>query len=179
MKKLLIACATIAIAFGAQAATVNWSASKVYQPETTTAGAGYAVYMFWTATEGAAYDLSQFAGIADGDMTILSSKEWLGATSATGKVSGSKDIAGVVTDGSKYAAALVVFDAASAEAASNYFVAASPVVQSSTIAGSSVTFAFGSQAEANWTSIATVPEPTSGLLMLLGMGALALRRRRA
>ena len=30
-----------------------------------------------------------------------------------------------------------------------------------------------------WTSTAAIPEPTTGLLMLLGMGALALRRRRA
>ena len=36
---------------------------------------------------------------------------------------------------------------------------------------------FGSQASNGWTAMA--PEPTSGLLMLVGLGALALRRRRA
>lgn len=31
----------------------------------------------------------------------------------------------------------------------------------------------------NWKSYGAVPEPTSGLLMLLGMAGLALRRKRA
>jgi hypothetical protein len=36
--------------------------------------------------------------------------------------------------------------------------------------------ALGSAAQSNYTS--EVPEPTSGLLMLVGLGALALRRRK-
>ena len=36
----------------------------------------------------------------------------------------------------------------------------------------------GSHTAGNWTAVAA-PEPTSGLLMLLGMAGLALRRRRA
>jgi hypothetical protein len=42
------------------------------------------------------------------------------------------------------------------------------------------TFGFGNQS-ANLTanSFAVVPEPTSGLLMLVGLAGLALRRRRA
>ena len=37
----------------------------------------------------------------------------------------------------------------------------------------------GSNPTSNGWTVATVPEPTSGLLMLLGMAGLALRRRRA
>ena len=41
-----------------------------------------------------------------------------------------------------------------------------------------VQMAFGTQASTAWTAVG-VPEPTSGILMLVGLGALALRRRRA
>ena len=55
------------------------------------------------------------------------------------------------------------------------------IITSTAQATSTPTVAFGSMATitpnaANWQS---VPEPTSGLLMLLGMAGLALRRRRA
>ena len=40
-----------------------------------------------------------------------------------------------------------------------------------------VQMSFGTQASNGWTAMA--PEPTSGILMLVGLGALALRRRRA
>lgn len=36
-----------------------------------------------------------------------------------------------------------------------------------------------SQAAGAWGSVSDVPEPTSGLLMLIGMAGLALRRKRA
>ena len=41
------------------------------------------------------------------------------------------------------------------------------------------TWAAGSYGGSMWKETAAVPEPTSGLLMLLGMAGLALRRRRA
>lgn len=42
-----------------------------------------------------------------------------------------------------------------------------------------MSWTFGSNPTSNGWTVATVPEPTSGLLMLLGMAGLALRRRRA
>ena len=49
------------------------------------------------------------------------------------------------------------------------------------ISNSSKTFndVAGGYAGAGWYGAAAVPEPTSGLLMLLGMAGLALRRKRA
>ncbi len=37
---------------------------------------------------------------------------------------------------------------------------------------------WGVQASTSWTDVGTIPEPTSGLLLVLGMATLALRRRR-
>jgi len=44
---------------------------------------------------------------------------------------------------------------------------------------SDVYFEFGSQADNKWYKIGTVPEPTSGVLLLVGVAALALRRKNA
>ena len=46
--------------------------------------------------------------------------------------------------------------------------------------GQDAVFNFGYNESVSWSgAVASVPEPTSGLLILLGMAGLALRRRRA
>ena len=71
------------------------------------------------------------------------------------------------------------------DSASNYYIVNGGATKSVSFTSSTgaKNLAFGSQATATqaagaWTATA-VPEPTSGLLMLLGMAGLALRRRRA
>jgi hypothetical protein len=43
----------------------------------------------------------------------------------------------------------------------------------------SLSMTFGTQTSNTWNEMAAVPEPTSGLLLLLGVAGLALRRKRA
>ena len=74
---------------------------------------------------------------------------------------------------------IVLFDTSDASTA-EYF--AYTTTKSATVAasGAPITLAYGTFASgtSGWQTTA-VPEPTSGLLMLLGMAGLALRRRRA
>ena len=80
----------------------------------------------------------------------------------------------------------VIFDSTTLDAASNYmFLEAASngedglITTSHNQPGYSATFEFGSQANNTWYKIGTVPEPTSGILLALGVAALALKRKHA
>ena len=85
-----------------------------------------------------------------------------------------KDVAGITDTSKSYDFYFVVFNNADATKADKYAIASDPVKTYSSLDGKFV--ASANFSSATWQS---VPEPTSGLLMLLGMAGLALRRRRA
>ena len=189
MKKLLIAAAIVCAAVISQAATVTWTCTKVYNPGTETGVSG-AAYVF------TGYTASQ----------IITALEGVGATEAQAWVDGitkkypvtgtngtfshtTKDVDAAdlgFTSTGYQDLAILIFDTATITADSNFFVA----TKNANVPGSgNVAFAFGaqgntsgtgaSQLAANWHAVESIPEPTSGLLLLLGMAGLALRRRRA
>lgn len=174
MKKLIIAACAMAMAAVVNASAFSWSMSKVYEPGTENLASGYSVFLFVDA--GQSYDTSSIVSMIESGVSIAGSATTSGAINA-GKASAS-GIEGGLVSGNWYSAVAVVFDATSQDAASNYFITA-PVSKQVPATGTSVAFGFGAQTSANWTEIAPVPEPTSGLLMLIGMAGLALRRRRA
>ena len=170
MKKLVMMLALALAVVSAKAAVVDWSVAGAAAQD------GYMVYLLAT-TPGSYADVSELAAAAVGSAKVAKS----GRVYTTGAQQASGDT--ITKDGTYYFAIV-----SSADAASFNYVEATglagkvydPVAQESSpgnfssisaaqiAAGTKVDFGGGD-----------VPEPTSGLLLLVGGAMLALRRRRA
>ena len=187
MKKIMIAVAIVCAAVAAQAASANWkvSAANVYDGTASTKYTG-AAYFFDAGAISQADLFELFA--ADTSLDLTKQTGYLATgTVASGTVNAN-------TAANQFSA----FDQASGDH-SFYFVLVNNdamylSASKTTAAGgtdAAVLIAFGNQGTGSksisegftnvgtWAQAAAVPEPTSGLLMLVGLGALALRRRRA
>ena len=178
MKKLILAAAVAMIGVMANAAVANWSVDNVYAPGTTDYGDGYLVYYFDTSALTVAAATS---ALSSGDMSFLSNG-YAGAdlTDDEGYAEGASG--SIYSAGDSVNGYLVIFNSDTAATATYAYVSD---VETATInnLGANAALSFGditaTQNASNWTATTAVPEPTSGLLMLLGMVGLALRRRRA
>ena len=189
MKKLMMAAAVALAAIGLNAATVNWGNSKGYVYDGTTANkitSGSAYLMYVTAS----YDQSKLVDAfvaANGDATeTLAAMAASGAmATGAGEIGSNARVTGTSTynttaDGTVY---MVIFNddkmyvSITANAIYDSVTAEVDATFDSLSTSSKLEFqgADGYSA-AGWYA---VPEPTSGLLMLLGMAGLALRRKRA
>ena len=175
MKRIIIALGAIAVAIGAQAASVDWELTNSYAPGTTDGAENYLVYFFDSTTVGRSTALTQiaagsldFLGSALGDPQLTDSDGWA-TNDSLGNYGSGVDVTGY----------LVILNSATAADATLAYVTAE-VTGATTSAGLPAYLDFGdqvgTQTASNWTA---VPEPTSGLLMLLGLAGLALRRHRA
>lgn len=194
MKKLMIALAAVAFAAVTQAASVSWGTGNVYissdKNGTTGSGNTYKANASTRLVNAYVYTLTaeQYATASTMSVEDLyktyvkggATAEKAGATSAMGSFSYTKSS---LPDGSAESPQHLysVFILEDTKTAAGYegveaFVKAVVLdsqwkdtvgVQNTNLATS----------QANWTAV--VPEPTSGLLMLLGIAGLALRRRRA
>ena len=193
MKKLMLALAVVVMAACAQAATVSWNIMNVKGPDGSALSGG-SVYVFFTA--GTSADTSWVTDLTGKGATAVSAamgsaamNYTMGESVAAGNYSVSAangftlpTNAEMGLSGSTvYTAYAVVFDTATITDESNFYVTAA---RSATTYADSVNnnrvfalTATTSSVASNWHQV--VPEPTSGLLMLVGLGALALRRRRA
>ena len=187
MKKIMIAVAIVCAAVMAQAATANWkaSAANIYDG---TADAKYsgAAYFFDASAMSQEALFALFAADTSLDLTKQAGYLATGAIS-NGSISSSAPANqfSVFEQGSgthNFYFAVVNDDAM-------YLSASKPVAAGGT--DTAVQISFGTQAAGSksiaegfggtgtWSQAAAVPEPTSGLLMLVGIAGLALRRRRA
>ncbi len=182
MKKVMLAVAIVCAAVCAQAASVGW---------TLTAGTGLAgnKYMFFVDGQNGATLAAVTAALDAGtDVSAMSFGSGVVADNGVALVAAASS-GKTLTNGASYTGFYVVFDSATpAAGAANYAVVAgaSGLTKAISATAASVTFVGGNQSTAladasNWKSFGggggDVPEPTSGLLLLIGGAMLALRRK--
>jgi len=188
MKKLMMAAAIVCAAVMAHAGSYNWNATAGWiSPDDDVGWSGKSVYFFSADQIAKSALLANLTmdNIEANAMTLDSGYNYV-TTGSDGNfsVTGEKNsfAAGGKDEYANLYALIVVGDKAYAMDASNDPYKISDAV----VSGSEMAFTFGdtvtgATSDAGWTSIKTspTPEPTSGLLLLIGMAGLALRRRRA
>lgn len=186
MKKLIIAACAVAFAACVQAASVTWGTSGAFydtegDPDWPTVAAGTTAYFVFANSYSQTDLVADFAA-GSVDMTKLTAIKsgTVGADGTVAEVTGST----TTLSGSQAAYVAILKDA------NNMFISDS---LTKTIDELDVTiysfnegltgdiWALNGAASAGYSAPGwyNVPEPTSGLLMLLGMAGLALKRKRA
>ena len=180
MKKLIIALAAVVMAVAVQAATVSWGSGTIYTPgaegafTTTKAAASSVSFYLWTmdAETYAATTLDSIAKLDTSTATATAKNNALGGT-----VNYQNKTSYDAGDTVNWAVLFKYTDANDKE----WYIANKGSGQVNDLGGALsfsnlASASSGYAAVGGWTA---VPEPTSGLLMLLGMAGLALRRKRA
>jgi hypothetical protein len=191
MKKLIIAAFAVAFAAATQAATINWGGDICLQDCTTPLTSGSTAYLVFSET---AFAAPTTVTIADGGIanwtvnngaSVVASYSITDADIGNWNFVASYNKSGEAING--YFGVIVVDGSAAADGLSGAY--ASLVSANLEATAPTANLLYGDGSFNNWIgengfnsvsfTAASVPEPTSGLLMLVGLAGLALRRRRA
>jgi len=176
MKKLMLAMAVVAAGLSVNAATIKWNSGTIYNQAGTKANAKTAIVsatlysltsaQYTSATSMTAADLYKAAtGGTYGTAVTSASTTALGLANLTQTVTG-----GSTESPATYYGLVVYTDAVSADGPWVKTAVKSATFQDD----GQVSFTGLASGVASWTA---APEPTSGLLLLLGMAGLALKRK--
>ena len=191
MKKLMIALAVVAMGIAANAASYTWSTTGRLYDGSGNSGADYYVkgataYLMFTSVVAQDALVESFLSDAATAQSMVTSKKIASASvNDEGRISSNAsydttaqhDAYVVIFNGDKMyvsATAVASYDALNPTDVKDIAFGAQTSVSKATFADTTATYA-----GAGWYQAAAAPEPTSGLLMLLGMAGLALRRKRA
>ena len=178
MKKLIMFAACAMLAVVTQAATVGW----------TLMGANNYVndaYKFFVIGQNGVTDIATVTALLDAGSSVDSYVFGSGNVAANGNAAVAFGSSGKSLDAGTYTSFMVLFDSASPKVGDNYLLISGGANQTKTFSATaaSVTFVAGNVSSlagnaSNWQTYGA-PEPTSGLLLLLGVAGLALKRKRA
>ena len=194
MKKVILAVAVIGAALATQAASVTWGSSKLFTASGETGGFSSTAikeaatgYLFMLTSD--QYDSFLADYTANGNMKTVydAYKDSLGSATGTAKTSNRTSVANVKTEANVgdtvYGAIIYTYHDAAFDR--DFYIAniATGTVgaESGLTIGNLGTYFLGQDTgtpTGGWQGVAgDIPEPTSGLLLLLGMAGLALRRK--
>ena len=180
--------AAIVSAVVVNAASVTWSIETAYAPTGDELGDVTGYYAFFMVDSISATDAGQStvytraaaeAQIASGSVAFLSNA--LGSATEIEYGAGAGNLGSFVNNNT-VGAYLVLLDAISPADATKAYLS-NVLTTDINGMGASATLNWGDMVETatagNWSTVGNVPEPTSGLLLILGMAGLALKRKRA
>ena len=176
MKKLMIVLGAVAMAMGVQAATVQWGSGVIYTPGTdgaftaTRVTANTVTYYLWTFSD------ADYAALKDVTKLETSSALATGKNNAIGGVAMYQDTETFNAGDTVNWAILFTYTDGDGK---DWYIANQGTGTVDSLGGQT-SFSNIASSVGGWTAAGgAIPEPTSGLLMLVGLAGLALKRKRA
>ncbi len=174
MKKIVLTLAVVLCAYAMEAASVTWSANNIAQDPN---GGSYTSYMAYLVDASIVAQSDMDTALSAGDTSKLNVEGAIKLSTATKKQGTLEKAMFSVTDTTtfnpgSYSLYTVILNNSNQTSASYYMI--TPATDFTVKGTGGTALGFSTQASNTWKPI---PEPTSGLLLLVGGALLALRRK--